>query len=682
MLYQETREHLRDVTEHETLLENIEKISKFLSTTLDFDELSQKIVDIIPEYLGGGVLGGIFFSNEESSAGTQFKARNVSKNKKMDEFIGYFPVSVHEIILNFDDAMTFPMLKETILENKDIYLSDVLTDFFCPPFSPSVLHQIQQISAIESSLMVPVIVNNNLMGIVLFLLQDKILDKEDKRMHLMRSITDHLGVAIHNSQMFTDVKRTNEDLFRVNKELESLDKSKSDFLSITSHQLRTPVSVIRGNLSMILDGDYGQLPGEVTDVVKRTLKNTERISQAINEIMDVIEADSGRITLKKQSFSLSEILDKIVREYQNQINGKDLLLDYNPIPESIMINGDSKRISQVLTILIDNAVAYTEKGSISIGYVLLGNELSLQIRDTGIGFSTEILDKIFTRFERGIDAAKIKPDGTGVGLYLVKKILEEHGFSITIDSNDLGTTGTLITINFFLSLNKINLLNNSKVKKIDSNLINRPLFGEVEKIEIPLETSYEQINTEELKNLIKTNNVIHESLDFREVCQNIVDVIRDYLKFEVGTLFLIDRDRNSICSFALSFNLLHKLEIIFGKKIADHIALLNDINSLVVKSVVSNESFIGNDVRDFVSPTLPENKAIIIQNLLQIKTFIVTPFFINGEIRGALLLASNKMNIDSKELEIISCFRNQITTTLENSELYQESLSKLDKNFN
>ncbi len=215
--------------------------------------------------------------------------------------------------------------------------------------------------------------------------------------------------------------------------------------------------------------------------------------------------------------------------------------------------------------------------------------------------------------------------------------------------------------------------------------LSRPLYGDVKEINIPQEVSFRHIDKDEIKLLIQTSNAIQESLNFSDACRKIVDVFREYLQYVIGVLFLFDQEKRIVYPHTISSTLLKPLEKIFGKPTSDHIGSLKEIENFVVKCERSKKSYVGTDVRDFVSPVLSEEKAHKVQKLFRMKTFILTPIFVGGEFKGALLLASKRDGVEEKEREIIGFVRNQIQITLCNSILHEKvkhQLAHIERQYN
>lgn len=229
-----------------------------------------------------------------------------------------------------------------------------------------------------------------------------------------------------------------------NKRLKELDRLKSMFIASMSHELRTPLNSIIGFTGMTLKGLSGDLNEEQKDNLIRVYNSARHLLSLITDIIDITKIESGKIDLFFETVSLKDIINEAVNTIKPQLNDKNLYLTLD-IPEDIEINTDKKRLLQCLLNLLSNATKYTEKGGITIKTHSNGEDVEISISDTGIGISEKEMPRLFEAFERIDSKLKVKAGGTGLGLYLTKKIATEilHG-SISVKSiEEQGSTFTL-----------------------------------------------------------------------------------------------------------------------------------------------------------------------------------------------------------------------------------------------
>lgn len=221
----------------------------------------------------------------------------------------------------------------------------------------------------------------------------------------------------------------------------NLDQMKKDFIANVSHELRTPISLLQGYTESIVDGIVTE-PDEIRDSLSIVLDETKRLNRLVNELLNVARMDAEGLTVNKEKQPIKPLLNKMQMKYKQQ--AQDLELDMSLAPEMTdeMWDYDADRIDQVLTNLIDNATRYTQPGdSITITSSSDDTYQTLYISDTGSGISPEHLELVFDRFYK-VEASRTRgKQGTGLGLFICKMIIEEHGGSIQVESEvNNGTT--------------------------------------------------------------------------------------------------------------------------------------------------------------------------------------------------------------------------------------------------
>ncbi|MEB6610218.1 ATP-binding protein [Staphylococcus borealis] len=221
----------------------------------------------------------------------------------------------------------------------------------------------------------------------------------------------------------------------------NLDQMKKDFIANVSHELRTPISLLQGYTESIVDGIVTE-PDEIRDSLSIVLDETKRLNRLVNELLNVARMDAEGLTVNKEKQPIKPLLTKMQMKYKQQ--AQDLELDMSLAPEMTdeLWDYDADRIDQVLTNLIDNATRYTQPGdSITIISSSVDTYQTLYISDTGSGISPEHLELVFDRFYK-VEASRTRgKQGTGLGLFICKMIIEEHGGSIQVESEvNKGTT--------------------------------------------------------------------------------------------------------------------------------------------------------------------------------------------------------------------------------------------------
>jgi len=236
------------------------------------------------------------------------------------------------------------------------------------------------------------------------------------------------------------------------KKIKEVDKMKDEFISIASHELRTPVTGIRGFTSMIIDGTFGKVNDKVLESAKMILRAAERLGALVEDLLNVSRIEQNRITINLAPTDAGHVINEIISELSVQAADKKLRLEFKPGTRILpIINIDPARFKEILINLIGNAIKYTETGGVEIFTREKDNGglLEIVIKDTGIGMAAEDRERLFEKFYRIQNDKTKNINGTGLGLWITKKLVELLGGKIIIDSME--GVGTQIILSFKVS---------------------------------------------------------------------------------------------------------------------------------------------------------------------------------------------------------------------------------------
>lgn len=214
-----------------------------------------------------------------------------------------------------------------------------------------------------------------------------------------------------------------------------IEQSKSDFVAISSHQLRTPLGSIKWTLEMLLAGDFGPVSDQVKKVIHEVLENNERLIGLIGDLLNVSRIDTGRVVAAPQSTDVVPIINKAVSQAKPDAKKKDIAININIEGDIRPVYLDPKRFWEVFQNLLTNAIKYNiPGGKIAIHLFLKGEKVQLDLTDTGIGIPASSFGRLFSRFYRADNAFKSDTEGTGLGLFVVKSYVEDWGGRIWFES--------------------------------------------------------------------------------------------------------------------------------------------------------------------------------------------------------------------------------------------------------
>lgn len=231
-------------------------------------------------------------------------------------------------------------------------------------------------------------------------------------------------------------KSLKEEAIARQKALEEETKREKEFMSLTSHQLYTPLSMIRGFSGMLNDGSMGKLSTKQKEAASQIYENSKRMVSLISELLSISRIETGKIKLNYRSFDPKSLLDDIVFNFNETKENKKVKVIFKIPKEIIRIEADADKIRQVIYNLIDNALKYTPEGEILVSLTQDQKNTVFSIKDSGIGIRPEDYDKIFEPFYRGKNILELDNKGTGLGLYIARLIIEKHGGKIWFASKE------------------------------------------------------------------------------------------------------------------------------------------------------------------------------------------------------------------------------------------------------
>ncbi len=424
---QEIKDINSTLEERNNFLITIQSIINVTSKTFNLREATQMIADSISTKLNyiGGILS---FVNEENNT---LKVRALTKNNKTISIIKRLKKNNDNFEVKLE--LGYNLGSKTVLNSK-ITFSDNLNDYFSPPLAEEILKDIQKELNINTIIGIPIFSQGKSIGLIHFLCKEKREDVTPLDMEAMTTLADQVGIISRNLKLYENLQKTNRQLQEANVHLRHLDKSKSEFLSIASHQLRTPISALKGYLDMILEGDFGKVPLKIKKILKILLENSSRLARTINIFLDVSRIESGKFHLDKKVVKVDSLIIDVLKELENEAKVKGLKLEYQKSKNNIFSLIDADKIREVILNLIDNAIKYTKKGLIVIKLSEEDKELEFSVKDSGLGISAEDLPLLFKKFARGTGASNIYTSGSGLGLFIAQKVIKEHNGQIWAES--------------------------------------------------------------------------------------------------------------------------------------------------------------------------------------------------------------------------------------------------------
>jgi len=419
------------------------KLEKVILDTLDFKEVVQKIVDSVLTELGYLNLGYCIIVLTLIDEEKQILRRiSISKTEQAQKALEASPIPFEKIEIPLTESNN--LLIRT-LNSKVPWVTNNLSNVLCPPLNPKDVDPVQMALGIKSISVYPVSSRGRIIGTLIFSLLKSSEEVSEEEKDLLAGFTDVVGLAVQNARLYSSLNEATEKLKEVNERLKEVDKLKDEFVSLASHELRTPMTVIKSYLWLMLDkNNVGALSEKQKMYIDRAYTSTQRLINLVNDMLNVSRIESGRFTLAMKPIDLGDLINTVYAEMLPKAQEQKVNLEFaKPLQPLSKVQADSERIEQVLINIIGNSLKFTpEDGSIriSIDYDPKTQQEIVSIADNGKGISAEDIPKLFQKFSMVGTNYLIKQNtqGTGLGLYLSKSIIELMGGKIWVESGGLG----------------------------------------------------------------------------------------------------------------------------------------------------------------------------------------------------------------------------------------------------
>ena len=217
--------------------------------------------------------------------------------------------------------------------------------------------------------------------------------------------------------------------------VKAVEQMKNDFVSIASHELRTPLGVINSYLTLFLNGQLGQLTEDQRTYLQRVYHASGDMSALVEDLLNMSRIEGGRLEVAEQPFNLVELIDEVVSHLDQRLANKHIKVKVRRPSRKVIVHADRQKVEQALTNIIDNAIKYTyDNGVINVGIKAEKGIATVSVKDSGVGIKPENLSHIFEKFYREGNPLSVKEGGSGLGLYISRKLIELHGGSISVSS--------------------------------------------------------------------------------------------------------------------------------------------------------------------------------------------------------------------------------------------------------
>ena len=288
---------------------------------------------------------------------------------------------------------------------------------------------------IHSSIVVPIIVKGRILGVLATSIAHPGRQFTQADLRLAVALADRAALAIENSRLYAQERRLRQELEDLNQKVQEANRLKTEFVTVVTHELRSPLTSISGYLDLLLE-EEGREGAETREAYLQIVKrNADRLLELINDLLDIARLEAGKLALKRVPLDLEGLIQEVSEALRPQIEskGQHLRLALGaPLP---VVTGDPERLTEILLNLVSNAHKYTPQGgSITVATRAEHTGVCIAVQDTGIGLSSAEQQQLFTKFFRVQHPLAREAGGTGLGLAIARALVELHGGTITVVS--------------------------------------------------------------------------------------------------------------------------------------------------------------------------------------------------------------------------------------------------------
>lgn len=421
-----------------SLLRKIDEI--VLSTLTDPQAIAQAVADLTVVETGYKEVS-IFLKDPDKNILQRLAISQTDQIKQIEQF---FKLKFTDLPVSLDDKEN---LVVRAFSEKRVHVSHDMSDVLGQSIPTDKAKQIQEMLSIVTITIYPLIVRDVSIGALILSLDLSENNLTNYQHDLRERLPGVVAVAMDNALLYREIQMANE-------KLKALDKLKDEFVSLASHELRTPMTAIKSYLWMALAGKGGPLSEKQKYYLDRAYNSTDRLIKLVNEMLNVSRIESGRINLEQKAININTLTDDVLADIASRAQELGIHVEVIHDTTLPMVMADVDKIKEVFINLIGNSLKFTPKeGTIRIEFHLNNNMVEVAVRDNGKGIAPEDISKLFQKFSK-VDNDYLtvqNVQGTGLGLYISKAIVQLHGGSMWVTSDGLGK-GTTFTFSLPISL--------------------------------------------------------------------------------------------------------------------------------------------------------------------------------------------------------------------------------------
>lgn len=435
------QDHLQDINERlykqnlELAVKNktlslLSKLYQISILTLEPKSLTEKVNEVVRAEFEFDSVSSFLYDDKKDA----LTLLDIAESERFKSVRQKYSLSLEGFPINY--ASKIPFLQK-VLKNKTSSYTYDLNEVFSGMLDHASVTKFSEETHTKTLLMYPLVIQNEVIGAFSMTFNRKYEDMNDFEKAATESVVNVAATALDKAMLYQEVNVANE-------KLKSLDKLKTEFLSLASHQLRSPLTAIKGYTSMLLEGSFGEVGEKQREAIDRVFQSVQHLSKIVEDLLSVTKIEQGGMQYQMSSFDFEKVAREITEDLSVTAKKKGVEMTFAADSKSgYTVNGDMEKIRQVVLNLVDNSIKYTPAGSVHVGLSKdeQKKKILLSISDTGIGMTEETIESLFQKFSRG-NGVKVNMSGSGLGLYLAKQIVEAHKGRMWIESPGLNKGST------------------------------------------------------------------------------------------------------------------------------------------------------------------------------------------------------------------------------------------------
>ena len=410
-----------DIIDKNRALDATYKLVEIILESPNFEEMAQKIADTIPNALGYE-LGLLCLIDPQKDTLEKVAVSKVGEeaNLKVLE-LAFEKLSIP---LNYKENWAIQAIDEVTPK-----VTDSIYDFFKPIIPQSDSEKIQRIMKTKSHIALPLVAHEDVIGVLIVCLAKEQREIKDFEKQMLTKFSENAGIAIENSRLYSNLKKAKDDLHKAYENLKVLNKMKDEFLSVASHELRTPMTIVKSYLWMLEKNKAGNMNNRQKEYLEKATTGTQRMIDLINDMLDISKFEQKKIKFEYAQTEMCQLLSEVLASFDVIADEKGIKLKFAKECSDMFVDVDENKMRHVLVNLIENSVKFTKEGGVTVGIDDKDDHIKIWIKDTGSGIAKEDLSKLFHKFGRIDNSYTIASEsgGTGLGLYIVKLYVEGMG---------------------------------------------------------------------------------------------------------------------------------------------------------------------------------------------------------------------------------------------------------------